>query len=496
MQRAALARRKSTDKRRTRRPLPTRTAPARLGMAVLLALALAISVLLSCWTSASAAAGWQPVALPTSASVTCLTTGARLSVVYVCTAGDGILRIKSHAPSVLSSTGIPSGATVRVVTPALDNAQDVLAGTSGGIYRSTDGGSAFSAASSGLPTGASITALAFGANGSSVLAGTAANGIYRSTDGGVQWSADDSGLTGTPKVNSLTYDPHAHIFVAALAGAPLVSSNTSATHWSSAGNGLPPGSVSAVTTLASGGVNANGATLYATTTHGVFDSQDDGQSWTSLLDASRAGTNATLAPDPAHAGTLYLGTTQTVLVSQDGGNHWHLVAHGIAGIVSALAPLPNGSNTTVYAVGSNGLFSYQARNTPNISNAVGEGIIAVIFLGFCYWIWRRTRRILNLSGSPASRTERGTSQNTSQNTSQHRYKFTRDERPSLRRTSPSRQSTPPPAPSPAVPTHPHTPQTRARMGGHDGPPRTPQTDAPTAPPSNSAADEPPDTRAR
>lgn len=429
-----------------------------------MAIILATALLWSGTTSAWAASGWQQVGVPDAANVTCLTTDARLSVVYACTSGNGVLRItQQRAASIAGSTGIPGGVSVTTIEPSPANPREVLAGTSAGIYRSTDSGATFQAASSGIPSGAAITALTFGTHGTDVLAGTATNGIFRSMNGGRSWSADDNGLSATPGISALTFDSHTKTFVAALASGGLYTSTTSTPHWSSAGAGLPSDHITGLTTLASGGLNSNGATLYATTPQGVYDSTNDGQFWTSLLDTTRAGTSSTLVADPSHAGTLYLGTTQTVLVSQDGGHDWHLVAHGIAGLVKALAPLANGASTTLYAVGSNGLFSYATTNTPNVGNTVAEGVIIVLFLAFGYWIWRRTRRALTFSSRPTGYEPRGVNS----------YMYARDDR-HLPSSKPTRASSRkhlevPPTP----PAQPRTPQTRARTGGSISPRQTP-----------------------
>ena len=63
----------------------------------------------------------------------------------------------------------------------------MLAGLDGpGVYRSTDGGVTWTAATT-QPTNTGILSLA--ASGSTFLAGTRGAGVFRSTDGGVTWVA-------------------------------------------------------------------------------------------------------------------------------------------------------------------------------------------------------------------------------------------------------------------------------------------------------------------
>jgi ligand-binding sensor domain-containing protein len=65
----------------------------------------------------------------------------------------------------------------------------LLAGTTQGVFRSTDNGSSWSAASPRLST---VTALAV--NGSNIFAATYRNGVHRSTDNGTTWFGVNQGL--------------------------------------------------------------------------------------------------------------------------------------------------------------------------------------------------------------------------------------------------------------------------------------------------------------
>jgi photosystem II stability/assembly factor-like uncharacterized protein len=65
----------------------------------------------------------------------------------------------------------------------------------GGVFKSTDGGTNWSAANTGL-TNKRVRALAIDPTAPNTLyAGTYGGGVFKSTDGGTSWSSANSGLT-------------------------------------------------------------------------------------------------------------------------------------------------------------------------------------------------------------------------------------------------------------------------------------------------------------
>ncbi len=65
----------------------------------------------------------------------------------------------------------------------------------GGVFKSTNGGAAWSAVNTGL-TNTDVYALAIDpATPSTLYAGTVSDGVFKSTNGGAVWSAVNTGLT-------------------------------------------------------------------------------------------------------------------------------------------------------------------------------------------------------------------------------------------------------------------------------------------------------------
>jgi hypothetical protein len=87
---------------------------------------------------------------------------------------------------------------------------DLYAGTDGGgVFKSTDGASSWTAMNSGL-TGTSVRALAINPSTPMTLyAGTFGGGVSKSTDGASNWTAMNSGHLTNSFVQTLSIDPSA-----------------------------------------------------------------------------------------------------------------------------------------------------------------------------------------------------------------------------------------------------------------------------------------------
>ena len=93
-------------------------------------------------------------------------------------------------------TNGPYGGIVEsfAVSPNGAGGMNLFAGTSGGVFLSTNSGTSWSAASTGLP---SYSVYALATSGTNLFAGTSGGGVFLSTNNGTSWSAVSTGLTKT-----------------------------------------------------------------------------------------------------------------------------------------------------------------------------------------------------------------------------------------------------------------------------------------------------------
>ena len=191
------------------------------------------------------------------------------------------------------------------------NPETVYVGTSGrGAYKSTDGGTSWTAASSGLPANTTVNAFAIDpSNPETVYAGTDAR-TFKSTDGGTSWTEVNSGLPAITTVIDLAMDPSNPETVYAGTDEGVFKSTDGGASWTAANSGLPD-----FTTVFALAINPSSPqTVYTGTfVEGAFKSTDGGASWTEVNTGlpARTSVNA-FAMDPNTPPTLYAGTSDGV----------------------------------------------------------------------------------------------------------------------------------------------------------------------------------------
>jgi photosystem II stability/assembly factor-like uncharacterized protein len=210
------------------------------------------------------------------------------------------------------------------------------------ISKSVDGGGTWVATRS--PVGC-VSAMAIDQQNLSTLYAGTDRGVYKSTDGGTTWSAMNSGLRGA--VIALAVDPLSSGVLYASAGGGVFKSMDGGASWSSAGL------MQASYMLAIDPQDTS--TIYAATSSGLFQSTDAGATWQDLLSTPVYA----VAVSPQRAGTLYAGTDGGPLASTDGGASWSPIPGG-PDHIRVLALDPQDPNT-VHAGGPAGLFAISLR---------------------------------------------------------------------------------------------------------------------------------------
>src|SRR6266498_3087728 len=144
-----------------------------------------------------------------------------------------------------------------------------------GIFKSTDSGAHWTTINKGLPsnqgaTGALPLVLGFGvdpAHPATVYAGTYGNGLYRSTDGGSNWSSVNTGMR-TAYVTAFAFGPSSTLSAATIGGGVYRSADGGGT-WDPSSAGLDVGIVNSILANATAPV-----TVYAALFDGVYGSSD------------------------------------------------------------------------------------------------------------------------------------------------------------------------------------------------------------------------------
>src|SRR5206468_2868837 len=149
------------------------------------------------------------------------------------------------------------------------------------LYKSTDGGSTWSAVNAGLPATSVETIAIDPQTPTTLYAGTSSYGVFKSTDGGGRWTAANTGLPAT--YGALAIDPQTPTTLyAGTSSQGLFKSTDGGVSWAAANTGMPQreGSSSYREVLSVAIDPQTPSTLYAGTSGGgVFKSTDGGGTW-------------------------------------------------------------------------------------------------------------------------------------------------------------------------------------------------------------------------
>ncbi len=256
-----------------------------------------------------------------------------------------------------TQTNGPYGGNVRTLAVSGTN---LYAGTTGGIFLSTDNGTNWTPVNTGL-TRTDISALV--SSGANLYAGTG-NGVFLSTNNGASWTAVNTGLTN-PTVHALAVSG-TNLYAGTHGGVFLSTNN--GTSWTAVNSGLTNSIV-----LALAVIDTN---LFAGTYDGgVFLSTDNGTSWAAV----NTGLTYLYVRAFAVSGTkLFVGTGNGVFLSTNNGTSWTAVNTGLTNtIVYALAV----SGTNLFA-GTFGGGVFLSTNNGTSWTAANTGLTSTLVFAF------------------------------------------------------------------------------------------------------------------
>jgi len=214
-------------------------------------------------------------------------------------------------PSTISAQWVQTSAQVSIGTWCLaSSGSTIFAGTTDGVFRSTDNGLTWSILNTGL-TNTNVWSLAIA--GSNIFAGTA-KGVFRSNNNGLTWESTDTKLAnmGIESLHSTGI-----LLFAGTSGNGVFRSSNNGTVWTSASSGITDNYIFTVT--------SNGSTIYSGTGMGVFSSTNNGITWAPLSNGVYPIVRALIISN----GNIFAGGAGGIYRSIDNGSSWSEVNNGI-----------------------------------------------------------------------------------------------------------------------------------------------------------------------
>jgi photosystem II stability/assembly factor-like uncharacterized protein len=216
------------------------------------------------------------------------------------------------------------GSRIEALAISPINASTLAAGTSKGVFISTDRGATWRRLSSATDVEMQdITALAFDPADTNVLYAGTPHLPWKTTDGGATWHSISTGLIDDSDIFSIRVDPNHPQLVFASACSGIYRSDSGGAGWHKI-QGIP-GTHRRTHIISEDPLNSD--TIFAGTTLGLFKSPDGGKTWRHL---SSEQVNW-MVFDPGEPRTLYLATEFAgILKSTDSGETFHAMNEGFA----------------------------------------------------------------------------------------------------------------------------------------------------------------------
>jgi photosystem II stability/assembly factor-like uncharacterized protein len=302
------------------------------------------------------------------------------------------------------NNGLPSSFVYALTTaPNASGGTDLYAGTTRGIFRTSNNGDSWINASfvSSVVRGLAVTP------GGAILAATE-NYIFRSSDAGASWTDTNVSLTA----HDFTVSPNGSIFACSFADGVFKSTDGGVT-WAGSNNNLTELEVNTVAAVPNG---SGGTNILAGTYSGIFISSNDGGSW-DLREVNSMPFDFAVIPDGSGGheifgggeagvwsstnygatwGVLGLGATARSVVatnngaslfaggeafgvyrSTDGGANWTLVNNGLADLRIKTLLSPDGTNLFAAGVGGVFLSIDQGDHWTSVSTGLTAGVLSL-----------------------------------------------------------------------------------------------------------------------
>lgn len=196
-----------------------------------------------------------------------------------------------------------------------------------GIFESTDGGESWKKRMEGMKEVLVTVSVALNPEDPDIMYAGTSGGVYKSTDRAKTWAKANTGLVSPDllassralMVNMLLLDPRRPetVYAATLHG--LYKTDDEARSWKRIGEALPDQMINVMAMDQSG-------TVYVGGRGGLYKSTDGGTIWKIINTGLRSLNVRSLALSPRDPRTLYVGTNGSGLYrSQDGGETWTAV---------------------------------------------------------------------------------------------------------------------------------------------------------------------------
>lgn len=225
---------------------------------------------------------------------------------------------------------------VRSLASPADDEDVLYAGTTGGVFKSRNGGNNWMLASNGLPFNCEIRQLLVDSTDARIVYAASTDGFYRTTDSATSWKKLHNGLPpALADVRSLTHLRDSKVIHLGTADGKVFISVNRGTNWSDANEGMARNEILALAVHPT----APG-TVYAGTADGGVLKTVAGNAWTAVNKGLDDHAVQSVVINPLATATVYAGTAQQfVFRSSNDGASWtkHVTVNTYASTAARIA---------------------------------------------------------------------------------------------------------------------------------------------------------------
>lgn len=223
----------------------------------------------------------------------------------------------------IQTNGPYGGQNIRCLAASGTN---IFAGTSNGVFISTDNGDLWTQVNNGL-TNTQIRSIAI--KDSNIFVGTW-NGVFLSSNNGSLWTALNNGLPGNSVVTSIVVKDTC-IFAGLYTNMGIdgvFMSCDNGDSWTAVNNGLPFDSSANGYTIM--GLGVNGANIFTQPRkHGIYTTINNGDLWASVNNGFQNDPNT--FSFASNGSNIFIGNTYGVFYSNNNGGNWTNNNNGLYG---------------------------------------------------------------------------------------------------------------------------------------------------------------------
>ncbi len=275
---------------------------------------------------------------------------------FVGISGDGVYYTTNEGNNwIPTSNGLTEA---RVNCLVIDSSNYLFAGTSRGLFRSSNGGAQWQVIY--FNTNEILSIVVDQINRIFV---STANTIWISTDNGVSWNVSAGGLSGGSYYN-LCVAPNSYMYVRS--GSGVFRSTDGGANWIAVNSGLPSTSVSSLITT------ANNYIFAGISSQGVYLSTNNGENWTAVN--SGLG-NMYVSGFGNYENIIFAATYNGIFKTTNYGTNWVAANNGFTAPYTGCNTFAFISSNTVFA-GTGALGVLKSTNAGGLWFSSSEGINA------------------------------------------------------------------------------------------------------------------------